>query len=94
MDWLCPEWTAKLSQLLTRHYGELTPELTVKEITSRVQTGDLHIAIYSPAKDLLHFSLSVGSDAPAGAPRKAFERPFMKLYLAQLWAVAMPAPGR
>ena len=91
MDWLCPEWTSRLGELLKQHHGQLTPALTVREITARVQTGDLHIAIYSPAKQLLHISLSVGTDAPAGAPRKAFERPFMEFDLEQLWRV--PALG-
>eukprot|EP01050_Picozoa_sp_SAG11_P036829 SAG11_NODE_14212_length_621_cov_1.166667_1_plen_118_part_01 len=93
MDWLCPEWTSKLGALLKEHHGRRTPEVTIRDITARVQTGDLHIAIYSAAMELLHFSLSAGSEAAAGAPRKAYARPFMKLDLSQFWAIKPPMGG-
>lgn len=49
MDWICPNDNQMLSHQLKKFHGQLTPEITISDITSYVSTGDLHIAIYDHA---------------------------------------------
>ena len=39
MDWLCPGYSSALHTQLTSHYGNITAENTIRNITSIVQTG-------------------------------------------------------
>ena len=94
MDWLCPGWTRKLGEQLRAHHGALTAEVAIRHVNPIVQTGDLHVAIYEVAKRVLYVSFSAGSDAPAGAPRKAYDRPYIRFDAAALFAVAPPHSQR
>jgi isopenicillin-N N-acyltransferase like protein len=94
MDWLCPGWTRKLGEQLRAHYGALTAEVAIRHVNPIVQTGDLHVAIYEVAKRVLYVSFSAGSDAPVGAPRKAYDRPYIRFDAAALFAVAPPHSQR
>lgn len=62
MDWLCPGFNEVLARQLTRYHGNLTAEVTIREIVPIVQTGDLHIAVYDLTKELVYVSYARGKD--------------------------------
>ena len=72
MDWLCPGYSQVLANQLQRYYGNLTAELTIKEIVPIVQTGDLHIAVYDLTKQLVYVSYA-RADGESG-PMFAYDR--------------------
>ena len=94
MDWLCPGWCAVLGRQLRRYHGNVTAHNTIRYINPIVQTGNLHIAIYEVDRKVMYASFSAGSAAGAsGAPRNAYERPYIRFDAAALMAVP-PPPGR
>ena len=46
MDWLCPGYSSVLAHVLEMNHGNLTAQVTIRDIVPIVQTGDLHIAVY------------------------------------------------
>lgn len=86
MDWLCPNYTSVLHTQLDANYGNITAENTIRDIVPIVQTGDLHVAIYDLTNMVLHFA----SARPDGAPgaQMAYDRPFVRLDMTQLFAVS------
>jgi len=53
-----------MADLLKKHYGNISPETTIKYITAQHQTGDMHIAIYDYANMHLYAQLIVNSFFP------------------------------
>ena len=77
MDWLCPGYSEALATQLKRYYGNLTAEITIKEVVPIVQTGDLHIAVYDLTKQLVYVSYAK-ADYESG-PAYAYDRFVNKL---------------
>ena len=89
MDWDCPNDNAMLSHQLQKFHGNLTAELTISDITSYVQTGDLHIAIYDHAA----LKMYVATARPDGGdgPLNAYQRQFTMLDMKALFSEPPPA---
>ena len=88
MDWLCPNDNTMLSHQLQKYHGQLTPEITISDITSYVRTGDVHIAVY----DHSAMAMYVATARPDGSsgPLEAYQRQFTKLDMAALFAEPRP----
>jgi hypothetical protein len=50
MDWNCPPFHSRLHDLLTRYHGNITAELTIRNILPGLNSGNLQAVIY----DLSH----------------------------------------
>jgi len=74
MDWLCPGDNIVLSAQIKKFYGQLNPEVAIKNIGSVEQSGDNHIAYY----DLTNLQLYVAFAAPHNGqgPASAYSRQF------------------
>ena len=72
MDWLCPGYTQVLGRQLNKYHGTLTPEITINDIVSIVQTGDLHIAVYDLTKKQVYIA-NAKADYESG-PNMAYDR--------------------
>lgn len=83
MDWLCPGYNIVMSQQLTKHYGNITAEVTINDIVPIVQTGDLHIAIYDLTTMTLH-TANARRDGASG-PAMAYDRSFVRLDMMTLF---------
>ena len=72
MDWIQADYSTVLARQLTKYHGNITAENTIRDITSIVQTGDQHIAIY----DLSMGYMYVANARKAGAqgPIYAYDR--------------------
>ena len=90
MDWLCPGYTKPLSQQIAAHWGALTPSIMALEIASRVQTGDVHAAVYDLTQQQLYVTFMARHGAPASEPMMAYDRPWQQLDLASLFALPPP----
>lgn len=73
-----------LNNLLHDYYGKIDTQNTLQYITSQLQTGDMHIAIY----DFEHDLMTVSNASPANAQGKctpAYDRPFIQLNMTALF---------
>ena len=72
MDWLCPGYSEVLAKQLTKYHGMLNATITIHDVVSVVQTGDLHIAVYDLANEILYVA-NARADYETG-PAKAYDR--------------------
>ena len=72
MDWLCPGYSETLSNQLMKYHGQITAEITVRDIVPIVQTGSTHIAIYDLTNNLMYVSVAK-PDSQSG-PKDAYDR--------------------
>lgn len=77
MDWNCPSVQYKLYQAITGQYGQITPELSIKNITSVVKTGDLHVGVYDLTDNVMYVANARGTDE--SGPANAYDRQFVKI---------------
>eukprot|EP00742_Colponemidia_sp_Colp-10_P022389 GILJ01026445.1.p1 GENE.GILJ01026445.1~~GILJ01026445.1.p1 ORF type:complete len:363 (+),score=54.21 GILJ01026445.1:115-1089(+) len=94
MDWACPFYQNAMHRQLTAYYGQLTPEISIRNITSNVMTGNLHAAVF----DLTALELYVTNHAPDFGEKSkgilppnpddqmGYARPWIHLSLADLFA--------
>jgi hypothetical protein len=89
MDWLCPGYSRPLAAQISSLHGALTPANMISDVLGRVQTGDVHIAVY----DLSDQQMYVSFMAPLNTtvPQMAYDRRFTQLDMAALWAEAPPS---
>ncbi|CAF1607958.1 unnamed protein product [Rotaria sp. Silwood1] len=79
MDWLCPSRQYKLYRAIIDQYGQITPELSIKNITSIVKTGDLHVGVYDLTDNIMYVANARGTDEQG--PKEAYNRQFVKIDL-------------
>lgn len=79
MDWSCPSWQMKLHRAITDNYGLITPELSIKNITAYVETGDLHIGLYDLSDNVLYVANARGANEQG--PLESYKRQFIKIDL-------------
>ncbi|WAR12323.1 DCD1A-like protein [Mya arenaria] len=72
MDWLCPSFSEVLARQISTHYGNLSPDVIVRDIVSIEQSGSLHIAIYDMANEAVYIA-NARSSTESG-PLNAYER--------------------
>jgi len=90
MDWLCPTFTSVLAAAIKRHYGSLTPEVTILDVSSKVQTGNVHEAVFDLTDNLLYVSFEGRDNSTVpGLPPWAYERQFTKLNATSLFLQAL-----
>jgi hypothetical protein len=89
MDWICPNDNTMLSHQLNAFHGNITAENTIRHITSYVQTGDVHIAIYDHSASLMYVSYAAKTGTPG--PKESYARPFMKLDMKTIFAEPKPS---
>lgn len=80
MDWDCPGYQKALHDQLQQHWGELTPENTISNVTANVQTGDVHLAVYDLTDQNMYVSFMRPKNSTLGE-KYAYQRPFIKLDL-------------
>ena len=79
MDWLCPSRQYKLYRAIVDQYGQITPELSIKNITSVVKTGDLHVGVYDLTDNIMYVANARGTGEQG--PMEAYKRQFVKVDL-------------
>jgi hypothetical protein len=79
MDWLCPSRQYKLYKAITNNYGQITPEVSVKNITSYVKTGDLHVGVYDLTDNIMYVANARSTNGTG--PLEAYKRQFVKVDL-------------
>jgi kynureninase len=90
MDWLCPSYNTKLGDQLSKFHGSIDEEVVVHDILPTVQTGNLHIAIYDLTNSNMHVSFMRKEKDDPSQPLYAFERQFVRLHMADIFAQTAP----
>ncbi|KAL3855217.1 hypothetical protein ACJMK2_014437 [Sinanodonta woodiana] len=88
MDWLCPGYSEVLARQLNKHYGNLTAEITIRDIVSIVQSGSLHIAVYDFDNNLVYVA-NARATYESG-PLNAYDRQFVRLNMTELFMEKTP----
>jgi hypothetical protein len=71
-------------------HGALTPDNIISDVLGRVQTGDVHAAVYDLTDQVIYVSYMAPFNSTASLPEMAYARPFTALDLGKLFAVAPP----
>jgi len=89
MDWICPGDSQALHDQLAKHWGELTAEIAIKDVTSVETSGSTHIAYY----DLHRMSMwvSFARQTYLTGPENAFDRQYTKFNLTSLFGEPNPS---
>ncbi len=83
MSWNVPQYDQSLSAMLKKHYGQLTGEITIREILPTVGTGNLQVAIYDLTNQIAWIA-NARAQGEAG-PLNAYERTFIRLEMKRLF---------
>jgi hypothetical protein len=79
-----------MPSLIEEYYGSLDATTIIRYITSQFQTGDMHIGVFDFASRLGYFSNAAVASAN-GTAVSAYDRQFVQLSLAQLFAQQPPS---
>jgi hypothetical protein len=85
MDFLCPTFDTVMAAQLQAAYGRLTPELVIQNVTSKVQTGNIHEVVFDMTENVFYLSFMAGANS-SGLPVNGYERQFTRLDAATLFS--------
>lgn len=88
MDWLCPGFSEVLARQITKHHGNLSPDVIIRDVVSIEQSGSLHIAVYDLTNNQVFIANARGTGE--SGPLDAFDRTFVKLNATALFDVQKP----
>lgn len=91
MDWDCPGYNRALAAQLGYAYGTLTPEVILHNITSVVQTGDVHAAVYDLTEQQMFVTFMARTNDTVATPQMAYDRQWTQLDLNALFALPPPS---
>lgn len=86
-----PSHNMCLGSLLSQYYGSLDPPTTIKYITSQHQTGNMHIGIFDYLNQYMYVSNAGVYTASNNSYVNAFDRPFVRVPVGQLWTEQPPS---
>jgi len=95
MDWLCPNYDIVMDNQLTYAWGQLTPELSIQNVTSYLQSGSNWVSVYdlTPASQQMYVSFAGGSNSTYPF-QPAYDRQFTKLDMQSIYAVGPPTSSQ
>lgn len=86
-----PSHMSDLPEHLQKLTGTLDGDTMAKEVPRMHQTGDVHIAVYDFAAREAIISIGItDTDGNYATGMKAYERPYLKFKMDDLWSVAKP----
>jgi len=92
MDWLCPDYSATLHDRLQANHGHLNPEVAIRDVVARTQTGNLHVIIYDLSAGSAYLSFAQKSTDTTSDGIFAFERSYTYLDVKALFATPKSQP--
>jgi isopenicillin-N N-acyltransferase-like protein len=91
MDWLCPGYSVPMAAQIKGLWGALTPANIIQDVLGRVQTGDVHAAVYDLTDQQIYVSFMARHNQTDGLPEMAYARAFTQLDLNKLFELPPPA---
>jgi len=90
MDWLCPNYDTVLAAQITYAYGQITPELGIKNISAILTSGDNFVSYYdlTPAHPTMYTAFASAHGTPG--PGEAYNRQYARLDMKQLFSIPPP----
>jgi len=74
------------ADLFQEYYGNISPDVILRNITAVAQTGDMHIAIYDFALKQMYVANAGVYNATSGIAEPAYKRPFTRLDMGAMFA--------
>lgn len=87
-DWNCPGFNVVMSKQLQTLYGNLTAEAAIRYVTAITQTGSLATVYYDYGTENVYIANARGTNETG--PEMAYDRPFVKVYMPDLFAEQPP----
>lgn len=84
MDWLCYNYHFRLHELLTKFYGNITVENTIREIVPGINSGNMQAVIYDLAEEWVYVAYGYVDEHKKEI--NAYLRPYLALNLKELFA--------
>ena|SRR3989338_4265500 len=78
------------TELLSKYYGQYTPQNVIANITSVFQTGDTQAVIYDYSNQYIYVSNAAIYDPPTLTGAPAYDRPFTQFKMLNLFAEKPP----
>ncbi len=91
MSWDVPKYDKPLHDMLVKYYGNLTAEITVREILPTVRTGNLQVAVYDLTNQIVWTANAAAVEHGEPPPLDAYDRPYIRLDMRRLFQVRRPA---
>lgn len=85
MDWLCPSFTGRFSEILKDNHGTINAEAVVRILLPGLTSGNLQSVIYDLTNQTVHFAY--GAVTAGNKTVNAYDRPYFKLSLPELFAL-------
>jgi len=85
MSWNVPKYDQRLSTMLRKYYGRLTPEIVVRDILPAVETGSLQVAVYDLTARKVWVANAAAVDAGEKPPLQAWKRAYIVFPLDDLF---------
>ncbi len=92
MSWDVPAFDKPLHDMLLKHYGSLTGEVTIREILPTVGTGNLQVCIYDLTNMIL-WTANARAQKEEG-PLNAYQRAFVRLDMDELFSQEKPKASK
>jgi len=89
MDWSCPGFSQALHNQLSKHWGNLSAEVAIKDVTSVETSGSNHIAYYDLNK--MSMWVSFARQSYLQGPQAAYDRQFTRFNLTSLFSEPRPS---
>jgi len=90
MDWNCPNYDTVFARQLNYHWGNITPEIGILNITAILQSGDNFCSYYDLTPGTQQMYVAFASAHNASGPANAFDRQFAKIDMKTLFALSPP----
>jgi len=90
MDWNCPNYDSVLAAQINYAYGQITPEMGIKNITAILTSGDNFVSYYdlTPSHPTMFTSFASAMGTPG--PGEAYNRQFAKVDMKALFSIPPP----
>ncbi|XP_077988524.1 protein dcd1A-like [Glandiceps talaboti] len=88
MGWQHQNYDTVFSRQLNKYHGNITAENAIRDIVSIIQSGDTHCAIYDLNQNYMYVA-HARKDSGSGPPQ-AFDRPFIRLNMKDLFGESKP----
>jgi isopenicillin-N N-acyltransferase like protein len=79
-----------MGSLMQKYYGTLDAEVAIRQVAAVFQTGDMHVAVYDYTKNFMYVSNASPANATGGGVIPAYDRPYVRLDMASLFAEPHP----
>lgn len=80
-----------MNDIISKWYGSLDAVTLFQQVTALEQTGNMHIAVYDFSNQLMYVSNASPGDGHGNNVTNAYDQPFIRYNMTELWNMPPPA---